>query len=107
MHRYRDAIYYGSDKQTYAAKEVIGGYILFPGRGHNDSIRERFFYKSIETVNIGAFPLLPDASDPQNEGSLLYEFLTKILRTEKAYDHIKDSIPQRGLQYVNAFEPHK
>ena len=101
MHRYRDAIYYGSDRQTHAAKEIIGGYILFPGRGDNESVRQRFFYKSIETVNIGAFPLLPDASDPSNEGTLLYEFLTKILTAPLAIDHIKDAIPQKGLRYVN------
>lgn len=105
MHRYRDAIYYGSDKQTHSAKEIIGGYILFPGRGDNDSVRNRFFYKSIESVNIGAFPLLPDAKDPSNEGSLLYEFLQKILTTPQAYDHIKDAIPQKGLQYESNFEP--
>ena len=99
MHRYRDAIYYGSDRQTHAAKEIIGGYILFPGRGDNDSVRQRFFYKSIETVNIGAFPLLPDASDPSNEGSLLYEFLTKILRAEHVADHLDSAIPQKGLKY--------
>lgn len=105
MHRYRDAIYYGSDKTHHSAKEIIGGYILFPGRGDNESVRQRYFYKSIETVNIGAFPLLPDASDPSNEGSLLYEFLTKILKAEQAYDHIKDAIPQKGLQYESTFEP--
>lgn len=107
MHRYRDAIYYGSDKTEHSAKEIIGGYILFPGRGENDAVRQRYFYKSIETVNIGAFPLLPNASDPQNEGSLLYEFLTNILSAEKAYDHIKDAIPQKGLQYESTFEPNK
>ncbi len=32
MHRYRDAIYYGSDRFTHAAKEIIGGYILFRTR---------------------------------------------------------------------------
>lgn len=105
MHRYRDAIYYGSDRQTHAAKEIIGGYILFPGRGDNESVRKRFFYKSIETVNIGAFPLLPDASDPDNEGSLLYEFLTKILTAPNAYDHIKDAIPQKGLVYHSSEQP--
>lgn len=99
MHRYRDAIYYGSDRQTHAAKEIIGGYILFPGRGDNDSVRERFFYKSIETVNIGAFPLLPDASDPSNERSLLFKFLSKILTASQVYEHIKDSVPQKGLKY--------
>lgn len=105
MHRYRDAIYYGSDRQTHAAKEIIGGYILFPGRGDNESVRQRFFYKSIETVNIGAFPLLPDASDPSNEGSLLYEFLTRILTAPLAIDHIKDAIPQKGLQYLPSERP--
>lgn len=105
MHRYRDAIYYGSDKYTHTAKEIIGGYILFPGRGDNESIRNRYFYKSIETVNIGAFPLLPDASDPQNKDSLLYEFLTKILTAPLAFDHIKDAIPQKGLQYHSAELP--
>lgn len=105
MHRYRDAIYYGSDRQTHAAKEIIGGYILFPGRGDNESVRQRFFYKSIETVNIGAFPLLPDASDPSNEGSLLYEFLTKILRAEHVTDHLYSAIPQKGLEYHEANRP--
>lgn len=107
MHRYRDAIYYGSDKTHHSAKEIIGGYILFPGRGDNDSVRKRYFYQSIESVNIGAFPLLPDASDPHNEGTLLHEFLTKILTTERAIDHIKDAIPQKGLQYESSFKPVK
>lgn len=105
MHRYRDAIYYGSDRQTHSAKEIIGGYILFPGRGDNDSVRKRFFYKSIETVNIGAFPLLPDASDPDNEGSLLYEFLTKILTAPTVLDHLRNAIPQKGLEYHTAEHP--
>lgn len=105
MHRYRDAIYYGSDKTHNSAKEIIGGYILFPGRSDNDSVRKRYFYQSIESVNIGAFPLLPDADDPHNEGTLLHEFLTKILTTERAIDHIKDAIPQKGLQYESGFEP--
>lgn len=105
MHRYRDAIYYGSDKQTHAAKEIIGGYILFPGRGNNESVRERFFYKSIETVNIGAFPLLPDAKDPLSEGSLLYEFLTKILKAKHVVDHLHNAIPQKGLEYHEANRP--
>ncbi|MDE7426310.1 MAG: restriction endonuclease-like protein [Muribaculaceae bacterium] len=105
MHRYRDAIYFGSNKHSHSSKEIIGGYIIFPGRGNNDSVRQRYFYKSIETINIGAFPLLPDASDKANEGSLLYEFLSTILLTPHAYDHIKDSIPQKGLQYESTFEP--
>ena len=102
MHRYRDAIYYGEkheDVQQHSAKEIIGGYILFPGRGDDEAVRKRYFYKSIETVNIGAFPLLPDHNDPDNEGSLLYEHLTKVLTEQTAYDQIRDSIPQHGLVY--------
>lgn len=102
MHRYRDAIYYGSDRQTHSAKEIIGGYILFPGRGDDSAVRNRYFYKSIETVNIGAFPLLPDHNDPDNEGSLLYEHLTKVLTEQTAYEQIRDSIPQHGLVYTRS-----
>jgi hypothetical protein len=99
MHRYRDAIYYGEHRSTQFAKEIIGGYILFPGRGDNDAVKQRYFYKSIEEVNIGAFPLLPNASDPKNEGSLLYEFLQTILTEPTTYEHIKDAVPQKGLAY--------
>lgn len=107
MHRYRDAIYYGSDNQDYSAKEIIGGYILFPGRIKGELKKKPYFIESIKTVNIGAFPLLPDVSDPSNEESLLYAFLSDILNTPHAYDNIKDSIPQKGLQYKNAFKPNK
>ena len=102
MHRYRDAIYYGERVENirqHSAKEIIGGYILFPGRGNDEAIRNRYFYKSIETVNIGAFPLLPDHTDPNNEGSLLYEHLRKVLTEQSTYEQIKDSIPQHGLVY--------
>lgn len=105
MHRYRDAIYYGKKQQNgqqHSAKEIIGGYILFPGRGDDEAIRNRYFYKSIETVNIGAFPLLPDHTDPDNEGSLLYEFLKRILTEQTAYEQIRDSIPQHGLVYTRS-----
>lgn len=99
MHRYRDAIYYGNGEHSHSAKEIIGGYILFPGRGDNEAVRNRFFFKSIESINIGAFPLLPSSSDPHNEKTLLYEFLTKILTAPNSYDHIVDAKPQKGLQY--------
>lgn len=102
MHRYRDAIYYGdsvNNVRQHTAKEIIGGYILFPGRGNDDAIRNRYFYKSIETVNIGAFPLLPNSREPQNEGTLLYAHLKKVLTEQSDYEQIKDSIPQHGLVY--------
>jgi len=105
MHRYRDAIYYSrSDGDNDLKKEVIGGYILFPGRGDEESIAKRFYSKSIKEVNIGAFPLLPcgkktsTGCDP--EGPQLYAHLKDILLCRSDYlDHIEDSIPQRGLYY--------
>ncbi len=103
MHRYRDAIYYGDKVDSvrqHSAKEIIGGYILFPGRGDDQAVRNRYFFKSIETVNIGAFPLLPDHNDPDNEGALLYEHLTKILTEQSAYEQIRDAVPQHGLVYT-------
>lgn len=105
MHRYRDAIYYGLKKeqqQQHTAKEIIGGYILFPGRGDDQAIKQRYFFKSIESVNIGAFPLLPDSQHPENEAVLLKEFLQRVILDQTAYEQLKDSIPQRGLRYDNA-----
>lgn len=105
MHRYRDAIYYGlSDAERPKSKEVIGGYVLFPGRGDQESIENRFYSKSIQQVNIGAFPLLPvgkEAADTDPEGPQLYAHLKKILlEKETMYHHIGDAVPQRGLHYT-------
>lgn len=104
MHRYRDAIYYGLSKeeQKHTAKEIIGGYILFPGRGNDAKIKERYYYKSIEAVNIGAFPLLPDSQHPEQEAALLKEFLQRVILDQSTYEQLKDSIPQRGLRYDNS-----
>ena len=99
MHRYRDAIYYGqkrNERYGFAAKEIIGGY---PGRGDDESVKKRYYYRSIESVNIGAFPLLPDHTNPAGEGTLLHQHLVKILTAPVAIDLVKDAIPQRGLQY--------
>ncbi len=60
MHRYRDAIYYVNKEKVKPEKEVIGAYILFPGSGEIETIKNLDYYKSIESVNIGAFPLRPN-----------------------------------------------
>lgn len=103
MHRYRDAIYYGSDRYANTAKEIIGGYILFPGRVTDAKVRERYYFKSIEKVNIGAFPLLPSING--DEDILLKEHLTTILLDKSKYEQLKDCIPQRGLQYHSEDKP--
>ena len=60
MHRYRDAIYYINQEKSKPEKEVIGAYILFPGSGQYDTIKNLDYFKSIKSVNIGAFPLRPN-----------------------------------------------
>lgn len=106
MHRYRDAIYYGmTNSEKPKSKEVIGGYILFPGRGDETSIANRFYTKSIEQVNIGAFTLLPSGkeatTDTDPDGPQLYSHLVDILLKRTSYvEHVDTAIPQRGLYYL-------
>ena len=105
MHHYRDAIYYGSRGEHRFSKEIIGGYILFPGRMDEDDLLQRwqhhsgdlpYFLQSIEEVNIGAFPLLPDTQS----GLLLESHLRKVLLDEGITEQLETSIPQRGLHYT-------
>lgn len=105
MHRYRDAIYYSMKTDVRpSAKEIIGGYILFPGRVEGDEIYNRYFYKSIKNVNIGAFPLLPSTDENEIiQCDLLEKHLREILLEDSIYEHVNDSIPQKGLKY----EPEK
>ena len=102
MHRYRDAIYYGQSKH-YAAKEIIGGFVLFPGRGDADNVRNKYYFKSIDSINIGAFPLLPHANKNQ-EGKLLKEHLKNIVLEKSEYQQLASSVPQKGLVYENELD---
>ncbi len=92
MHRYRDAIYYKDYDANALKKEVIGGYILFPGDGEPSDVAVSKFYKTIEEVNIGAFPLRP--KDVENR-KLLEEFIAELIHT-KSYETIAHVIPQKG-----------
>lgn len=95
MHRYRDAIYYVNKEKVKPEKEVIGAYILFPGSGEIETIKNLDYYKSIESVNIGAFPLRPN--DFTNR-SLLEDHLKTIigLDTESV---LNDVSPQKESSY--------
>lgn len=81
MHRYRDAIVYAEGQEQEYERSMFGAYVLFP---YHDE--ERFkahrFYKSIELVNVGAFPFLPNSTD------LMEAFLDEIIKDspEKAYE---------------------
>ena len=107
MHRYRDAIYYVNKskkrdwknnaelKNYYPEKEVIGGYILFPGNGEFESIKKEPYFKSIDEINIGAFPLRPN--DYTNR-SLLEEHLKTIIGLDTA-SVLNDISPQKENSY--------
>jgi hypothetical protein len=95
MHRYRDAIYYVNKDKSKPEKEVIGAYILFPGAGEIETIKKLDYYKSIEAVNIGAFPLRPN--DYSNR-ALLEDHLRTIigLDTETILNEVT---PQKESTY--------
>lgn len=97
MHRYRDAIYYKEHSTNELKKEVIGGYILFPGDGNKADVEVSKFYKTKDEVNIGAFPLRPGDKDNRQ---LLIDFIeTLIGRTSS--EILEKSIPQKGLYYIS------
>lgn len=92
MHRYRDAIYYKDSQSDALKKEVIGGYILFPGDGEPTDVAVSKFRKTIDEVNIGAFPLRP--KDTHNR-LLLEQFIEELIQN-KSHETISKVIPQKG-----------
>lgn len=92
MHRYRDAILYRSQKSGKLSREVIGAYVLFPGRP-----RESYDYAEIiRNENIGAIPLLPG----EDGTKALLEFLEEIINRGTPKDHLEKVIPTRGTSTV-------
>ncbi|MBR5591317.1 MAG: DUF2357 domain-containing protein [Kiritimatiellae bacterium] len=92
MHRYRDAILYRSQKSGKLSREVIGAYVLFPGR-----LGESYDYTEIiRNENIGAIPLLPG-----EEGTkALLAFLEEIITRGTPKEHLEKVIPTRGTSAV-------
>lgn len=116
MHRYRDAIYYtenGSDKE-HLKKEIIGGYVLFPGKIKKEALDyetgDYLYHQSNKQIGIGAFPLRPEHHEINLDGSLrinpddsetaLREQIHKWLEEENSREKLLDrAIPQKGLEY--------
>jgi len=97
MHRYRDAIY-SEDKVTgVPEREVIGSYVLFPGKGSVDGFRKLYYQQSIPWINIGAYPLAPNNAAAT---ALIREHLVSILNG-KSEAILKDVRPQKKLIYEN------
>ena len=103
MHRYRDAIYYQNRGAGASAvsdplkKEIIGGYVLFPGNGDKSAIEVAPFMQARNEVNIGAFPLRP-GSDANNE--ILRDFLDGLLNKSAWVKHLEEVIAQKGMVQV-------
>lgn len=89
MHRYRDAILYRAQTQNAIAHEIIGAYVLFPGR----PLPESFDYSnSIRSENIGAIPLLPTEKGKTS----LHKFLDEVFAKCGIKAHLAAVIPPRG-----------
>lgn len=115
MHRYRDAIYYteGNSQHEHLKKEIIAGYVLFPGSVPLTALNDGSYYygKSGRMIGIGAFPLRPNQEQHDNKGTIIIdpnsseqalrtqikEWLTEENSREKL---LEDSIPQKGLEYT-------
>lgn len=96
MHRYRDAIYFEDKTTKQIAKEIIGGFILFPGNINQQQYNNYIYHTSINKIGIGAFPLKPN--NKQDE-ELLKKQIKQWIKGD--INLKKTTIPQHGLTYIN------
>ena len=113
MHRYRDAIYYADGKgDEQLKKEIIGGYVLYPGNMGKTEYEQSYYHRSIEKVGIGAFPLRPGTTkidgdgnfyiDPTSSEFVLYEQIRAWLEeSDRKAGLLERVIPQKGLHYTS------
>ncbi len=112
MHRYRDAIYYNGQGEENLKKEIIAGYVLFPGNISDEAMSDGSYYyqKSNKRIGIGAFPLKPDQETRNEKGEIILnpnsseQALRRQIRewlvdNEARTTLLQNSIPQKGLKY--------
>ena len=110
MHRYRDAIYYSLSADQQLKREIIGGYVLYPGNLNKDKFIDSYYHSSIKSVNIGAFPLKPGGNwnevsdeillDPNSSEDVLYQQIKVWLTEDRSQvELLRNSLPQKGLNY--------
>lgn len=103
MHRYRDAIYYIEPSNQKPKREVIGGYVLFPGNYMREEFENSRYYQSIKAIGIGAFPLRPSEGitlDPNSSEQVLREQIAEWLKRSRMKTYLyKNVAPQHGLEY--------
>ena len=111
MHRYRDAIYYNGEEGI--SKEVVGGYVLYPGNMDAEQVMGSHYYQSHKKVGIGAFPLKPGTSwineegelliDPMSSEFVLYDQISNWINDPDRRKTLQEgAIPQKGLKYVDS-----
>ncbi|WPP40707.1 DUF2357 domain-containing protein [Paenibacillus hunanensis] len=96
MHRYRDAMVHlddssAEDRERYE-RTMYGAYVLFP-YGDEEQYREHHFYKSIQRINVGALPFLPNAT------SLVEQFLDELIADSPEKSYERATVPQRTEEY--------
>ena len=92
MHRYRDALVVEQDGPF--ERTAYGAYVLFPWN-QEEAYENHPFYKSIEKVNIGGFPFLPNAT------RLVEQFLDHLI--EKPRRNYKRRHPSKRHKRRMAF----
>ncbi len=93
MHRYRDSIVAYNDGPY--ERTAFGAYVLFPWF-NEELYQDHHFYKSIDKVNIGGLPFLPNATD------LVERFVERLI--EKSPEEIQQEgiLPRGTLEDWNS-----
>lgn len=95
MHRYRDAIVYMNEKEREYERSMFGAYVLFP-YPDEEKFRHHHFYRSIEQINVGAFPFLPNAT------SLMEKFLDELILDSPDQAYERSTRPRGTKEYYKA-----
>lgn len=111
MHRYRDAIYY-AEGDAPTQKEVVAGYVLFPGNIPADAFASGAYHyqQSNRRIGIGAFPLKPDLQTRNAQGELVLnphsseaalrdQIRAWLTDGDARTTLLRTSVPQKGLEY--------
>ncbi|WAA10987.1 restriction endonuclease-like protein [Fervidibacillus albus] len=90
MHRYRDALVAKSGGPY--ERHAFGAYVLFPWHDE-DNYENHPFYKSIEEVNIGGIPFLPNAN------KLLERLLDRLINSNPEELQEEGILPKGSISY--------
>lgn len=90
MHRYRDAVVYDNDNNY--EHRMVGAYVLFPYQ-NEEEFKDHTFYRSIDKVNVGAFPFLPGST------SLVAEFLENLIEESYLGNYERNVLPAGTADY--------